>query len=114
MARYEVTHATPDGPDYGRRIDMIGGPDFGGWRMRTEDAIHLIKMGFTSFYVRALNNPFAAQNALRFGSTVEVVVRPGGLLSGEYLTTIADGIETNNLRSLPPCPLIHRLVTSLP
>lgn len=82
--------------------------------MRTEDAIYLIKMGFTGFYVRAANNLFAPQNALRIGSTVDVVVRQGGLLSGEYLTTIADGVETNNLRSLPPCPPIYRLVTSLP
>jgi hypothetical protein len=118
MGRYEVTHATPDGADYDRRIDYIGGPDFGGWRMTQEDAIRVLKGRFDTFYVRKPVNSLAASgytNALfAGGNQIEVVVRSGGLLVREHLATVADGIETDNLRSLQPCPPGYRLVNSLP
>jgi hypothetical protein len=121
MTTYEVTHATNDGSDYDSRIDMIGGPDYGGWKMRQEDAIYAIKTGRTSFYVQnrnSLGNVFAQQNALTglmsLGNRIPIEIRPGSLAYREHLATVADGIETNNLRSLPDCPLEYRRVNELP
>lgn len=133
MGRYEVACRNPDGPDYDRRIDTIGGPDFGGWQMKEDDAIRQIRTGQITLYVRRTPNALSALAA--FGTPpiprtliggsgilgqlgmldqVEMVVKPGGLLSLFHLQTVADGIETDNLQSLPRCPAAYRLVTSLP
>ncbi|MDP1615787.1 DUF3892 domain-containing protein [Phenylobacterium sp.] len=122
MNRYEVTSATADGFDPDHRIDMIGGPDFGGWRMLQDDAIAFLKRRQGAFYVRP--RPMTGfgftlagyENALTgsLDREVDVVVRGNSLLAREHLTTVADGTQKNNLCSLPPCPQAYQLVSELP
>lgn len=117
MPSYEVTNATADGADPDRRIDMIGGPANGGWKMREDDAIRAINSGATSFYVEKPRNIFATETLgglFSLGNRVEIQVRKRWMAGLEYLQTVADGVETNNLRSLPPCPPAYRLVKQLP
>lgn len=116
MTEYEVTHSTADGGDYDRRIDMIGGPAFGGWKMRQEEAIEAIRSGRHRFFVQAPARNIFAQPRGIFGyaSRAYIEIRPGTLIYREHLATIVDGVETNNLRSLPSCPPEYPLVTGLP
>lgn len=89
--RHQVTCTTPDGSDSDQRIDAIGGPDGGGWKMPIDDAINGLDNGSFTLWT------FAA------GVSTEVRVhkRPNGR---KYLKTDADGVEPNNLLALPNCP----------
>jgi hypothetical protein len=75
------------------RILFIGGvnPDGKSWKMSETDAIAYIKNGKYSFYVS------------RGGTTVDVIIAKSQH-GHEYLKTVADGEQPNNLLSLPECP----------
>lgn len=83
-----------DRPSAWERIRNIGGfnPDGQRWRLSLDEAIAGIKDGRWSFYVERPS-----------GDKVEVViaVSAGGR---EYLRTVADGDQPNNLLALPECP----------
>lgn len=84
MSDYQVKWIIPDGNDADRRIDAIGGD---GFCHRLDDAIYNIQRGIHSFYVQ---NGFYRVNVI-------VASRNGRL----YLKTENDGLEPNNLLSLP-------------
>jgi hypothetical protein len=75
------------------RILSIGGinPDGKHWKMSEADAIGGIKNGSYTFYVN------------RGGSSVDVIIAMSQY-GHEYLKTVADGEQPNNLLSLPECP----------
>lgn len=85
----------PDGNDPDQRIDKIGGKlgatNGGPWSLSIDDAISGIEAGKWSFWTQG------------GGRTANVIVakRPNGR---KYLKTDADGVEPNNLLSLPRCP----------
>jgi hypothetical protein len=75
------------------RILSIGGinPDKTHWSMSVATAIQKIKDGIYTFYVN------------QGGRSVGVIIARSA--SGhEYLKTVADGEQPNNLLSLPECP----------
>lgn len=123
MDKYEVTHATPDGFDLDRRIDLIGGPDLnGGWAMTQEDAIRFVLNNPGALYVvdrRSKYNPLMTtpsplQSAFSGQlNRVAVIVKQKTVLSRLHLATEADGVFQNNLESLPPVPAHYRLVPTL-
>lgn len=89
--RHQVTCVTPDGSDADQRIDAIGGPDGGGWKLLIDAAIAGLE-----------NQSFTLWTMARGVATeVRVHKRPNGR---KYLKTDADGIEPNNLLALPACP----------
>lgn len=99
--RYQVTCITPDSTgDVDRRIDAIGGFAGEGWTMSVDDAIWRLDRNEMTLFVR--------EPAGLLGQEVEIVARDG--LFRCYLTTIADGVETNNLQNLPQCPATYRRV----
>jgi uncharacterized protein DUF3892 len=74
------------------RIQNIGGQNGDGtrWKMDEDEAIRSIEAGQYSFWVTA------------GGRSVDVIVaRHEG---HKYLKTEADGLQPNNLLSLPECP----------
>ena len=75
------------------RILSIGGvnPDGKRWKMSEADAIVGIKNGTYTF------------NVNRGGSSVNVIIAKSQY-GHEYLKTVADGEQPNNLLSLPECP----------
>lgn len=93
-ARHQVTCIKPDGADADQRIDAIGGATGGttggSWTLLIDDAIARIEKGEFSFYTNVN------------GAIADVIVakRSNGR---KYLKTTADGIEPNNLLSLPTC-----------
>jgi hypothetical protein len=76
-----------------KRIDNIGGVNGDGtrWKLTEEKAIDGIKAGTWTFFV-SVN-----------GNAVDVVIAKSAY-GNEYLKTEADGVEPNNLLSLPECP----------
>lgn len=122
LRSFEITHATPDGFDRDRRIDLIGGPANGGWKMTQEDAIAFLKARLGTFYVTGpgavaslFGGTHRAQNVLaqKIAPRAEVIVVPATWGVREHLTTVADGVRANNLESLPPVPAHYRLVRTL-
>jgi len=98
--RHEVTCIIPDSSsDPDRRIDALGGPDGGGWRMLEDDVIRGLDKGAFTLFVRT-NDPRVP--------TAEVVVRQGSFR--RYVTTEPDGYLSNNLLHLPVCPITYKLV----
>lgn len=96
--RHEVTCIIPDSSnDPDRRIDALGGPDGGGWKMLEDDVIRGLDNGAFTLFVRTgvLNE-------------VEVVVKKG--VYRRYVTTEPDGYLSNNLLHLPYCPTTYRRV----
>jgi hypothetical protein len=69
------------------RIRSIGGA---GWKHSQPDAINNIILGINTYYVQAA------------GRTVNVVVATHN--GNRYLKTEADGVQPDNLLSLPECP----------
>lgn len=92
-ARHEVTCIIPDGNDADRRIDSIGGSkgsaSDGPWRLKLDNAITGIENGTWAFWTKGGGEE----------TNVVVAVRNGR----KYLKTEADGVEPNNLLSLPTC-----------
>jgi hypothetical protein len=74
------------------RISHIGGlnADQTRWKLPEADAIEGVKSGRWSFYVVAA------------GVRANVVIATHG--DREYLKTQSDGLQPNNLLSLPECP----------
>jgi hypothetical protein len=74
------------------RISHIGGtnPNGSAWKLSEDDAIAGIKAGTWSFFVNVRSQRVAVIIAKHLGR--------------EYLKTEADGVEPNNLLSLPECP----------
>jgi hypothetical protein len=75
------------------RILSIGGTNSAGtkWKLSQEDAIKGIEDGKWSFYVT---------QGMR---TVDVIVAVSQY-GHKYLKTVADGLQPDNLLSLPECP----------
>lgn len=73
------------------RIDSIGGlnPNGTRWRISLERAIEGIESGKWSFYVNAN------------GAFINVIISVHN--GRKYLKTVNDGLEPNNLLSLPEC-----------
>jgi Protein of unknown function (DUF3892) len=76
-----------------KRINHVGGlnADNTRWKLTEDDAINGIKTGKWTFFV-SVN-----------GQTVDVIIATSPY-GHEYLKTVADGVEPNNLLSLPECP----------
>ena len=74
------------------RIQYIGGinPDGSRWKMSQPDAITHISNGKYSFYVRV------------GGNEVNVIISTHN--GNKYIKTESDGLNPNNLLSLPECP----------
>jgi len=74
------------------RIDFIGGlnPNGTRWRISLERAIEGIESGKWGFYVNSK------------GAFVNVIISSHN--GRKYLKTVNDGLEPNNLLSLPECP----------
>ncbi len=89
MAIFEVTHHRPDNSDRDRRIQGLGGPAAGGWYRGLDFLISLIERG----------DQFWTTDA--HGNRVWIIVRERN--SRKYLKTLPDGLEPNNLLSLPQC-----------
>lgn len=93
-SRHEVTCIVPDGSDADQRIDKIGGktggPNKGPWSLPIDDAIRGIEDQTWSFWTQGGGR----------ATNVIVAKRSNGR---KYLKTEADGIEPNNLLSLPQC-----------
>jgi Protein of unknown function (DUF3892) len=89
--RIECINKSPR-QDPHRRIENIGGrnDDETRWKMSEERAINAIEGGKYSFWVSAA------------GQAVNVIVDTHE--GHKYLKTEADGLEPNNLLSLPECP----------
>ncbi len=86
---HQVTCIIPDGADADRRIDSIGGASGGGWCIKLDAAIEGIESGKWQFWTSAN------------GKSVWVIVATRN--GRKYLKTEDDGLEPNNLLSLPRC-----------
>lgn len=77
------------------RITSIGGRNADGtrWRLPQQQAVNDIESGKWAFYVS------------RAGKTVDVIVAKSQY-GNKYLKTVADGLQPDNLLSLPECPPI--------
>ena len=90
MGHYQVTCVTPDGADYDRRIDKLGGA-FHDYPQPIDTIIRWIDEGHT-FWTMAHGRP------------VDVIVKTHPQSGRRYLTTVGDSFPPNNLLNLPRCP----------
>lgn len=89
MADLQATCHTPDNDDPDRRLQGLGGA---GWRHSVDQIIAAIQAGRDRYWTTTAN---------RQSVWVEVHRHPrSGRL---YIKTSADGVEPNNLLSLPRC-----------
>jgi hypothetical protein len=89
---YQVTCINkPNRYDPHSRIQRLGGP---GWSSSADDVIRDILLGFHTYYVQV--------GTLLGGARANVIVRYRN--DEPYLTTSPDGVQTDNLLSLPECP----------
>ncbi len=89
MGTYQITCHTPDNADKDRRMQGVGGPAGGGWYRDVSSMITLIKGGDKFWTVD------------QKGNSVWVIVAERN--GREYIKTESDGLEPNNLLSLPVC-----------
>lgn len=90
MTRYNVTCYIPDNIDEDRRIQGVGGPDYGGWYMSVDEVIARI----------AKNDEFWTKDH-RTQKQVKIIVtaRNGRL----YIKTETDYIFPDNILQLQIC-----------
>jgi hypothetical protein len=89
MAKYQVTCKTVDGPDADRRIDKLGGPEFG---------VHLLDQILA--WMNEGHEFWVAGVAGSPSAWLEIKESSRGRL---YVRTIPDGKWDNNLAALGPC-----------
>ena len=93
--RFQIlyVHKPEDRFSHHERIELIGGrnPDNSLWTMSQEEAIQEIKTGDLELFVHT-------------GQEVVPVVVSVSKWGHEYLRTVTDGVEPDNLLSLPECP----------
>ena len=89
MTTFYARCHTPDNYDTDRRIQGLGGA---GWWDTIDNIIRAIDMG----------NTFYTQPAYGQGQLIVVATHPRS--GRRYLKTVADGVEPNNILSLPRCP----------
>ena len=93
MSTFFVTCHTPDNLDRDRRIQGLGGTQNGyTWWKTIDDIIDRIDR---------LNEVFFTAPAFGDGAKVITAVHPTS--RRKYLKTVRDGLEPNNLLSLPNC-----------
>ncbi len=90
MYTYYATCHTPDNIDLDRRIQGLGGPVMG-W-LAIDVIIDMINQGH-KFYTRP-----------PYGTGQLIIVATHPRTGRRYLKTVADGVEPNNILSLPRCP----------
>lgn len=90
MYTYYASCHTPDNFDLDRRIQGLGGPVMG-W-LGIDVIINMIDQG----------HRFYTQPAFGTGQLIITAVHPRS--RKRYLKTVADGVEPNNILSLPRCP----------
>lgn len=88
MTDRQATCHTPDNNDRDRRMQGIGGS---GWWYTVDQVISRIEGNTDSFFTNVS------------GSRANVVVAKRSDSGRKYIKTTADGIEPNNLLSLPTC-----------
>lgn len=92
MSKHQVTCITKSNrSNPHERITHIGGKNGDGtnWKLTQQDAISGIQSGKWEFYVS------------RGGGTVDVIIATHN--GNDYLKTRADGLQPDNLLSLPEC-----------
>lgn len=90
MTTFYANCHTPDNYDQDRRIQGLGGSF--GW-LDIDTIIYMIDVQYHTFYT---------QPAFGTGQKIVTAIHPRSLR--KYLKTIADGVEPNNILSLPHCP----------
>jgi hypothetical protein len=91
MATYYANCHTPDNLDLDRRIQGLGGA---GWGWLTIDTIiTMIDYQGHTFYTQP-----------PYGSGQLIITATHPRSGRRYLKTVADGVEPNNILSLPRCP----------
>lgn len=90
MSTYYATCHTPDNNDIDRRIQGLGGPVMG-W-LNVDTIILMIDQGHT-FYT-----------APPYGTGQLIVTATHPRTGRRYIKTVNDGVEPNNILSLPRCP----------
>ena len=90
MSTYYASCHTPDNADQDRRIQGLGGSIMG-W-LNIDTIIMMIEQGHV-FYTQPT-----------FGTGQQIIVAKHPRSGRKYLKTRADGVEPNNILSLPRCP----------
>lgn len=89
MVYYATCH-TPDNNDYDRRIQGLGGHT---WRFNIDRIIYMIDIQGYTF-----------RTSPPSGAGQEIITATHPRSNRRYLRTVSDGVEPNNILSLPRCP----------